>query len=304
MFDLSAPLVVYLLALAPALLWGVGPIVDKRAMARGGHPLQAALVVLLVDVSLFALALAVLSALGRSVPLVDLPAWVVGLFVLGGVFGTAVGRLATFAGVRKVGASVNTAVINTRPLFATVFAVGLLGEAPTLLTLAGVVVLVGGLILLTLSKGGDLRGWEPRHLLYPLAAAATFALGNVIRRFGLTATDATVLEALFINEVTALAVIAGYALARRRGQLASAPRETYALFGVSGLLTALALLSLFSALAHPAGRVVIVDPLTGLAPLFTTTFSYYLLRDLERVTRGIAAGTVLVVVGVVMVTLS
>lgn len=304
MLDLSAPPVVYALALAPALLWGFGPIVDKRGLARGGNPLQASLVVLIVDVALFALALVVLGVLGRAVPLVDLPAWVVGLFVLGGVFGTAVGRLATFAGVDKVGASVNTAVINTRPLFATLFAVGLLGESPTLLTLAGVVVLVAGLVLLTLSKGGDLRGWQPRHLLYPLAAAATFALGNVIRRFGLTATDATVLEALFINEATALVAVAGYAFARRRRRLASPPRETYALFGVSGLLTALALLSLFSALAHPAGRVVIVDPLTGLAPLFTTTFSYFLLRDLERVTPGIAAGTALVVAGVTMVTLS
>lgn len=304
MFDLSAPPVVYALALAPALLWGFGPIVDKRAMSAGGTAIQASIVVLAVDVVLFALGLGVLSLLGRTVPLVDLPLWVVGLFVVGGLTGTALGRLSTFVGVEKVGASVNTAVINTRPLFASVFAITLLGEAATLLTGAGIVVLVAGLVALTLGKGGDLRGWAPRHLAYPLLAAATFGIGNVIRRYGLTATETTVLEALFINELTALVVLTGYALARRREATFHAPRRTYALFSISGVVTALALGSLFAALAHPAGRVVIVDPLAGLAPLFTTVFSYFLLRDLERVTPAIVGGTALVVLGVTMVTLS
>lgn len=304
MFDLSAPLVVYALALFPALLWGVGPIVDKRALSRGGTAIQAAIVVLAIDVVLFALVLAVLGVLGNTVPLLDLPLPVVGLFVLGGLLGTAIGRLATFVGVDKVGASVNTAVINTRPLFASVFAITLLGEVATLLTIAGVVVLVVGLVTLTLGKGGDLRGWEPRHLAYPLLAAATFGIGNVVRRYGLTVTDTTVLEALFINELTALVVLLGYALVRRREALFGAPAATYALFSVSGVITAFALGSLFAALAHPEGRVVIVDPLAGLAPLFTTVFSYFLLRDLERVTKPIVGGTLLVVLGVTMVTLS
>lgn len=302
--ELSAPLLVYVLALAPALLWGFGPILDKRAMFEGGSPLQATVVVLLVDASLFALALVALWVLRGNVPLVDLPIWVIGLFVLGGVFGTAIGRLATFAGVRLLGASVNTAAISARPLFATGFAIALLGESPTLLTLAGVVVLVAGLILLTVGKGGDVRGWDTKYLVYPLVAAAAFGIGNVIRRFALNETGATVLEALLINEVTALVILGGFALARRRGQLFRAPRRTYLLFSASGAVTALALFSLFAALAHPAGRVVIVDPLTATAPLFTTVFSYFLLRDLERVTPGIVGGAALVVVGAALITIS
>lgn len=304
MIDLSAPPLVYALALAPALLWGFGPILDKRAMSEGGGPLQATLVVLFVDILLFGLALVGFWLVDGRTPLVDLPAWVIGLFVLGGLFGTAVGRLATFAGVRLLGASVNTAAISARPLFATAFAVALLGEAPTLLTLLGVVVLVGGLLLLTAGRGGDLRGWEPTYLVYPLLAAGAFGIGNVIRRYGLTATDATVLEALFLNELTALVVLGGFALVRRRDRLTGAPRRTYGLFAASGAITAVALFSMFAALAHPAGRVVIVDPLTATAPLFTTVFSYFLLRDLERVTPTVVGGAALIVVGAALVTVS
>lgn len=304
MIDLSAPLVVYALALAPALLWGFGPILDKRAMSEGGTPLQATVVVLLVDILLFAFALVGMWLLRGEVPVIDLPLWVIGLFILGGIFGTGIGRIAAFAGVRLLGASVNSAAISARPLFATGFAIALLSETPSLLTLFGVVVLVAGLVLLTIGKGGDIRGWESKHLVYPLVGAAAFAIGNVIRRFGLNVTDAAVLEALFLNEVTALFVLGGFALLRRRKQLTGAPRRTYALFTVSGAITALALFSLFAALAHPAGRVVIVDPLAATAPLFTTVFSYFLLRDLERVTPSIVGGAALIVVGAALVTIS
>jgi drug/metabolite transporter (DMT)-like permease len=49
--------------------------------------------------------------------------------------------------------------------------------------------------------------------------------------------------------------------------------------------------------------VAIVESLASTAPLFTTVFAYFLLRDLERVTRGIVVGAVLVAAGVALVTL-
>ncbi|MFC7044760.1 EamA family transporter [Halobacteriaceae archaeon GCM10025711] len=93
---------------------------------------------------------------------------------------------------------------------------------------------------------------------------------------------------------------------RRRpgtGGFRSSDRRSYGYFAVSGGLTAIALLSLFGALALPAGRVAIVESLASTAPLFTTVFAYFLLRDLERVTRGVVVGAVLVVVGAALVTL-
>jgi drug/metabolite transporter (DMT)-like permease len=311
---LARPAVVYLLALLPALLWGFSPVLSKRGMAAGGDAVQAALVVVVVDSTLYWGALVVRG--GEALP--DLPLEAAGVFALAGVVGTALGRIAVFNGIDRVGASVNSAVISARPLFATLFAIGFLGESVGPATLLGVLMLVVGLAVLTLSKGGDLEGWRPRDLLFPIAAAAVFATGNVLRRFGLQRFETAPLEAVALNETAALVALVAYALARNpalfrvggralgdddRGVL-GAPRRSYLYFAGSGTLTAVALLSLFAALNHPQGAVAVVDPLAATAPLFTSLFAYFLLGDLESVTRGIVAGAALVVLGVALVTLN
>lgn len=295
----GTPLIVYALALVPAVLWGFGPILDKRGMDAGGDSLQAALVVVVVDSVLYWVALAVVS---WPDPFAGLTPRLVGLFAVAGLVGTAAGRIFVFAGVERVGASINSAGISARPLFATLLALGFLGEPLGPLTGLGVVVLVGGLVALTYSKGGDVSGWGPRDLLFPVGAAAVFAAGNVLRRFGFTDTGATPLQAVAVNETAALVALAAYAVARGRTNVVSAPRTSYGYFAGSGLLTAVALMAFFSAFAMEAGRVAIVDSLAATAPLFTTIFSALLLRDVERVTRGVVLGALLVVVGAVLIT--
>lgn len=297
---LAAPPVVYALALVPALLWGFSPVLSKRGMAAGGTSLQASLVVVLVDSTLYVAALAVLR--GGSA-FAGLTAETFGVFLLAGIFGTAIGRLATFAGVDRVGASVNSAGVSARPLFATVLAVLFLGEAAALSTAVGVLVLVAGLTVLALAKGGDISGWEPYELLFPVGAAVCFAVGNVLRRYGLTSSDVSSLEAVALNELAALVVLFGYAVARGQvREVRNAPKETWAYFAGSGTITAVALLSLFAAFGHPDGTVAVVDPLAATAPLFTAVFAYFLLGDLEDVTRGVVVGAALIVLGVVLVT--
>ena len=296
----ETPLVVYALALVPAVLWGFGPILDKRGMDAGGNSLQAALVVVILDSGLYWIALGIRS---WPNPLSGLTPRLVLLFTVAGLFGTAVGRIFVFAGVDRVGASINSAGISTRPLFATLLALGFLGEPLGPLTGVGVVVLVVGLVTLTYSKGGDVSGWETRDLLFPIGAAAVFAAGNVLRRFGFTDTGATPLQAVAVNETAALIALAAYALTRDRSAVFSVPRASYRYFSGSGVLTAVALLAFFTALSLEAGRVAVVDSLAATAPLFTTIFSALLLRDVERVTRGVVVGAVLVVSGAVLITI-
>lgn len=294
---MTAP-VVYLLALTPAVIWGFTPILSKRGMAGGGSSLQASLVAVTVDTSLF---LIVLFALQGSDVFVGLPPVAVGVFFGAGVVGTALGRLAIFTGIDRVGAAVNTAAVSIRPLFATIMAAFLLGETVGVNTAVGIFVVVAGLGTLAVSKGGDIGGWSTVDLVFPLAAALFFAVGNVARRFGLvTFQDVTLLEAVALNEFGGLFALAGFAVVAGRRDVLSAPRRTYAYFAGSGTLTAVALLSLFAALQQ--GKVAIVDPLAATAPVFATVFSAVLLRDLEQVTRRVVAGAVLVAVGVVVIT--
>ncbi|MGM0397505.1 MAG: EamA family transporter [Halobacteriota archaeon] len=289
---------VYALALLPAVIWGFTPILSKRGMAGGGSSLQASLVVVAVDTTLYVLVL--LATRGTEI-FVDLPFEAIALFVLAGVVGTALGRLAIFTGVDRVGAAINTAAVSIRPLFATVLAFLLLGESVGLHTAIGILVVVTGLITLTLSKGGDVTGWARADLRYPLLAALFFATGNVARRYGLvTFPDVSLLEAVIMNEFGGMVALGTFALVAGRRDVLHAPRKTYAYFAGSGTLTAVALLSLFAALQ--AAQVAIVDPLSATAPLFTTVFAAVLLRDLEQVTRQVVAGAVLIVLGVVVIT--
>lgn len=297
---LGPAVTVYLLALVPAVIWGFTPILDKRGMSLEGTALQAALVIVVVDLSLFLLALLVL----RGPALFDgIDVAAAGVFLFAGATGTAFGRILVFVGVDRVGASINSAVVSARPLFATAFGFGLLGEPVSVETAAGIVVLVGGLVVLSLARGGDISGWQPRDLLYPLGSGALFAFGNALRRFGLGTGGVDVLQAVALNEAGALLVFLSYAAVRGTSGFRSADRRSFGYFGVSGALTAVALLSLFGALSLPEGRVAIVESLSSTAPLFTTVFAYFLLRDVERVTPGVVAGALLVVVGAALVTL-
>lgn len=140
-------------------------------------------------------------------------------------------------------------------------------------------------------------------LLWPIAAAATFAVANVVRRYGMLETPISALEAVALNETGGLIALMAYVLARGRSDVLSMPRESYRYFVGSGLLTTVAMLSLMAALGLEEGRIAIVDPLVATAPFFTIVFAAVLLRDLERVTRGVVAGATLIVVGVAMITI-
>ncbi|WP_121744086.1 DMT family transporter [Natronorubrum halophilum] len=296
----STTLEVLALALLPAVLWGFSPIFDKRGMAAGGGSVQASLVVVIVDSAIYWLVIA--AVYGRSA-FSGLTLEVLAVFAFAGVVGTALGRVTIFVGVDKVGASLNSTILSTRPLFATMIALVFLGEPLGPVTGVGIVILVAGLAALTASKGGDLTGWQPRDLLWPIAAAVTFAVANVSRRYGMLETPISALEAVALNETAGLIALLAYVVAVSGRDVLERPRASYRYFAGSGLLTTAAMLSLMAALGLEEGRIAVVDPLVATAPLFTLLFAAVLLRDLERVTKGIVAGATLVVVGAVLITL-
>ena len=104
-----------------------------------------------------------------------------------------------------------------------------------------------------------------------------------------------------LDETAALGALAAYARSRNRDAVFGPPRRSYLSFAGSGVLTAVALLSLFAAFSLPDGNVAIVDPLAATTSLFTIV-SYFLLSDLETVTEGVVAGALVIVVGAALVT--
>lgn len=296
---LAAP-EVYAFALLTAVLWGLTGVVMKLGLERDGTSMLATVVVVVVSFSLFLAASTIAYGVGDFYR--EIPPAAIGLFLLAGVIGGAFGRLASFVGVDRVGASVNTAVLNSRPVFAVVLAVVFLHEPLTGQLALGVVVITAGVVVLSLSRGGDIRGWRVRDLAFPGLGALAYAVGNILRRAGFLTAEVNPVSAIVLNEFGGLLVIGAYLAHRRGAELFVASRRTYGYFVLGGLASGGGLLSLFYALS--LGPVVVVDPLAATPPLFAILFSYLLLGGIERITRRLIAGAMLVVIGIALVTLA
>ena len=137
-----------------------------------------------------------------------------------------------------------------------------------------------------------------KDAIYPLLAALCYSTNPVLAKLGLQISDEPLLGAC-IGLIASVAVYIMYFFGSGQGQqLLSMPRAAGWYFGLVGLATTIAIFSLFASLQYlPAA---IVAPLTSAAPLITLLLSYLVLKDVERVTRSDIGGTVLIVIGVIL----
>ncbi len=295
---MSATLDVLLLSLASGMFWGIGPIFSKFGMERGGRSERATLVVLSVGAVVF---WGISLGSGGGVGGVGrLPAAALSAFVVSGLCGTSLAWLLWFRGIDRIGASVSNVVFYSQPLFAVILAALVLGEQLTPTIAVGAVLVVGGITLLSVSNDRTVGSWRTSALLFPLAAAILAAGGTVLNRFGFSSSAVTPVEAATVNLTSALPLMLGYAFVARRGVLTGVSRSDVYFVG-SGLANAAALFTMFAALE--TGPVVLVAPVVGTSPLFTTVFAHVLLRDVERVTRRTVVSAALTVAGVAAISL-
>jgi len=293
---MAATTTVVLLSIASGVFWAIGPIFSKVGMERGGDANRATMIVLVVGSSGF-LAVSVLRD-GSSVVLGDVSPETLAVFALAGVLGTSFAWLLWFRGIDRIGASVSNIVFYTQPLFAAILAALVLDEELTVTIGAGVVFIVGGVVLLSSSSGDDVDSWSAAALLFPLGAAVFAAVGNVLNRYGFRSSTIGPVEAAAINLTSALPVLLGYALVSDRRSLVRF-RRSDSHFVASGIANAVGVLLLFAALSR--GPVVVVSPIVGSSPLFTAVFAYFVLGEVERVTARTFVSAALTVTGVALI---
>jgi len=137
-------------ALLSAVLWGTIPILVRKGLPHAS-PSVAVVTGLLASVPLL---LGVFLFHPRSVlEVVALPAvlW----FAAVGITGPCLGRLFNYMGVERLGAARATPLINSSPLFTTLFALVFLHEHITGKILLGVLCIVGGIAVLTGQQQGE-----------------------------------------------------------------------------------------------------------------------------------------------------
>ena len=279
----------YALALVAAVL-SAGATIFIRYGLRDSSPYAGFGINVLVGTLGFWIAVLVSGELGRPT------AAGVAFFVLAGLIGTVAGRLLRFFSIEKVGASISSALINLNPLISTLLAIPLLGERVTLPILVGTLVITVGTTLLSL--GGREIGFRPRHLALPVLSATCFGAVAILRKLGLGHMGPV--AGTTINVTTALIAFTGFlVVSGQRGAMVTRGRSL-ACFVAAGVAENTGVF--LNIVALSVGAVSVVAPLYGTSPIFVLLLSFIFLRRLEPLTGRVIVGTLLIVLGVILIT--
>lgn len=227
-------------------------------------------------------------------------------FAAAGVTGTLLGRVFYFTSISRIGSSRTEPIKATQPLHATAIAVVLFGERVTGPHLAGIVLIVLGVAVVSweASRSDDASGIESARALIPgLAAAVFFGIEPNLAKLGLGESDALV-SGVMLRIVVAAAAFVTYLWLRGSfpspGRLWRPSSRWYVAAGVANTSF---LLSYYAALQ--VAPVSLVVPIVQTSPLVVMAVSLlFLPTRLERVTWRLGAGASIVVVGAVLVTLA
>lgn len=279
-----------LIALVTAICFGLNPVTLKMGFGRGGRPDTAMIVGLAVAVPLY---VALLPFAGGPHLELLTPAALVG-FILGGLFGTGIGRRWLYIAIHRIGASPATAIKNSAPVISALLAAILFNEPVTPVRWAAIVAIVVGVGLVTWKPGTPVRSWIDIGVLAAIGAAAAYGIRPLFLEFGLGAADLPLTSAL-IGSVAALTYVL---VLGDRSELRTIAREAaMGFFVFSGVIQAIGFLALNYGLS--GGIVSVVYPVTASAPLFTLGFTALLLRGQEALGPRIVLGAVAVVAGVI-----
>ncbi|MGZ8497710.1 MAG: DMT family transporter [Candidatus Binatia bacterium] len=219
------------------------------------------------------------------------------IFVLVGVFVPGIARFFMFKGMERLGASITSCLTNSTPLFATLFAVSFLQERPSLTNLLGTFSIVVGIV--SLSWKGTSKTWRSRDLLFPLTAAFLFAARDNMVRFGLLKIYSPLVGATIAATTSFLTMSLLYLLFEEKKPLPATARKGYQLFATAGFLNFLSYAFAYTALSME--RVSLISPLINGSSLFVLPLSALLLKDVEKLTPRKVGATVLVIVGVLLI---
>jgi len=221
------------------------------------------------------------------------------IFIAVGLFVPGVTRVLSFRGIRAMGSSVTSTIVNTTPMFSTVLAILILEERPAPLVVLGVALTVGGLV--TVSWGGEKTSYKKSELIYPFLCALLFSMKDVAVRWGLGGGGGQPILAAGIAALTSTIEIFLITRYLQGEQFILPPAPVARWFMGSGIFTGASFLFMY--LAYSLERVSIVAPLVNSYTVFVSILTPFMARRIETVTARKLAGAALVVAGIFAVSL-
>lgn len=257
----------------------------------------------------------------------------VGWFVASGLLGPLAGRYSLMSGIARVGAGPTAAVKNIAPIVTVVFALVVLGEIPSTVATAGMVLSCIGLLVLLAHELSRFRReiadlWPPDAgprdgkswseataaevrgttrarrvgFAFAIVAAVAFGVSQGVRKLGMEVMPNPVVGPL-IGSSTAL--LTAIVIARTRGGLRATAtlerREALPWVMAAGLCSTVGQVSFFWALRYlDVSRIAVI---TASEIILTLLLVALLLRRLEPVRAGVVLSAVLIFAGVLSVSI-
>ena len=283
-----------LLAIIGTFFFAVHMILVRKATTES-KPIEVALAVTLINALIF------LPLLFFYLPNLDFPLWVLLSFIASGVSANFLGRICSYEGTKRIGASRTIPFTKGETLVATFLGILVLGEAITIGHLTGTLILVGGVMVLSYEvKGQDSKSrWKlSPDLLFPLSAMTLFGFAALFDKFGLS-QGVPIPVGLAVKFSGAVIGLTVFSLSKNNSLFSQFSNVNKKVLFFAGITSSISLGLLYMALS--ISNIVKVMPFWSISPLFGVILSYIFLRDLEKVTKPVIIGSILVVFGAILI---
>ena len=268
-----------------------GALICSRLGLKYSTPTTVTLVSILIQNLVLWTAVFFLSGIPRV-------SWVsVTLFGIVGVFQLGV-RLLAYTGVLKIGASRSSALQSINPLISFTIAIVVLKESATVLTLAGTLLVVAGVVLVSWRAEQELLSFRWWHLLLPIGAAILSGVNHPMRRYALSLSNEPLFFSAFMGFVTLIA-FAGYMTISSQEPRLVWDRRALWPFVCTGIFETFSIFLIIKALS--IGPVVVIAPIAATYPVWSLIGAKLFLKDVERIGLKAAVGILSVVAGTVAI---
>jgi drug/metabolite transporter (DMT)-like permease len=206
-----------------------------------------------------------------------------------------------FRGMEAVGAMVNASIFVTHPVYSTILAVFLLGETLGSRYWIGMVCILAGVIFAERSLNKPMsrpRKTDRKGLVFPFLSALIISFSMIARKYGLNISKEPLLGVAIGYLLTFfLFYLRAFPINIKRG-FSFSVKDIRLFWKPSACISIAWILTLY-ALLHE--KVSIVGPIMLTEPLFIIFFTYFFLKKLEKISLKITIGTILIVIGVMLV---
>jgi len=219
------------------------------------------------------------------------------IFMLCGLVFPATGQSLQIVSIRRVGPALTSAGGAFAPLFAVLPAVMFLGESFGLQAIAGMTLMMGGLILSAVGTRKIPRGWPLWALLLPLGASFMRGVVQPITKYGYAEVPSPYFSTLVMATVSTLVLYLLLLGLNQRPAIIGGGRG-HRWFVLSGMINGAGILALNNAIQ--LGDVTVAAPLASTTPLWALFFGIVMFRH-ERLGLHHAIIALLVVSGAVLI---